>query len=88
MNYRQISNIIRNPNACYEFLEDYPYETDFATHVIQKGTVMKYLHPALQSWIFKFEEPQGFLGCKVGFGRSRLLKMKLRVVTKQRGEKE
>jgi len=82
MNYRQIRELIKKPGTWFEVTEDYYYDTEFETQTIPKGTKIQYLHPALQSWIFKFEEPmRGFLGNKIGFGRSRLLKIRLKEIT-------
>ena len=81
MNYRQISDLIKKPGTWFEVLEDYVYETPFETQTIPKGTRMQYIHPALQQWRFRFDKSlPGFLGIEIGFGRSRLLKLKLKEI--------
>lgn len=77
MNHSQINNL--TPDTVFEFQEDYVYGLEFTEDVIiKKGTKMRYVNPALQGWYFEFQRPQGILGYKIGFGRSRLLKLKLK----------
>lgn len=77
MNHSQINKL--TPNTVFEVKEDYAYCSELWDEIIiKKGTKTRYLHPALERWYFEFQTPQGVLGYKIGFGRSRLLKFKLK----------
>jgi len=78
MNYKQIKEI--KAGTWFEVLEDYVYEIPFGSQTIPKGTKMQPTHASLKGWRFRFGTPlPGFLGIECGIGRSRLLKMKVRV---------
>jgi len=79
MNYKQIKDLSNKSGTWFEVLEDYIYASEFATEIIPKGTRMQFKHRSLAGWRFYFDEVlPGFLGIECGFGRSRLLKLKLR----------
>ncbi|MHA1286012.1 MAG: hypothetical protein ACTSPB_01290 [Candidatus Thorarchaeota archaeon] len=82
MNHQQINNL--KVGATYELQEEYTYKIDFLgdkSPVIPKGTQMKYLHSVLNGYVFGFDKVfESPLGLECTFGRSRLLKMKLKEV--------
>ena len=91
MNHKQITDLFRQNDwgQCasnkigiwFEFLEDYVYGSEFDTEIIPKGTKMQFIAKYLTGYSFRFEKIQsGFLGIEIRFGRSRLLKCKLKEI--------
>ena len=89
MNYKQIADLYRQDDwgkcisnklgVWFEVLEKYVYDAEVEIQTIPKGTKMKLISRNLTGWRFRFEEAlPGFLGFEASFGRSRLLKLKLR----------
>ena len=81
MNHKQISDL--KPDTWFEFLETYTYNSELGiVMIIPKGAWMQFKHPSIKAWHFKFHKKEGddlrFL--VIGFGRSRLLKLKLREI--------
>lgn len=77
MNHKQISDL--NVEDILELKEDYVYTTDFGRQIIKKGTKLKVLYPFLGGWRFEFDKIQrGHFPYHISFGRSRLLKLKVR----------
>ena len=79
MNHKQISEL--EEGDCIELLEDYEFKTDFGSQMIHKGTKLTYVYPVLGAWRFKFDYIQKgkFFGESILLGRSRLLKMRVRL---------
>ena len=79
MNHKQINEL--KVGNWYKLIEDYIYDFQFETLTIPKGTEMQFVTRFLNGWRFKFEiPPKGFSGIGIGFGRSRLLKLKLKEI--------
>jgi len=81
MNHKQISDLQVGDRL--EFKEDYEYKVGFLpkSPVIKKGTIMTLRNPFLGGWRFDFDtEQEGFISWRVGFGRSRLLKIRVKKV--------
>lgn len=78
MNHKQINDL--KVGDWLELKEDYVYRMEFGTgQIIPKGTKMKFIHPVLGAWRFEFEKFQkGVFSYHVSFGRSRLLKLKVK----------
>jgi len=69
----------------FEVKEDYQYFIDFLgdnSPVIKKGQRIQFQYRTLTGWLFKIEPPTTFLGVnEVTFGRSRLLKLKVKEIS-------
>ena len=79
MNHKQISDL--KVEDILELKEDYVYTSDFGRQIIRKGTKLKMLNPFLGGWRFEFDKLQrGFFDYHISFGRSRLLKLKVRIL--------
>lgn len=90
MNYLQIANLYRLDDwgrclsnkigTWFEVLETYVYDSDIGPIMtIPKGMRMKLYQVTLgPTYYFTFEEKTGFRLNNIGFGRSRLLKLKLK----------
>lgn len=80
MNHKQINDL--KPGDRFELREEYVYGHELATETIPKGTKMEFIYPVLGSWRFRFDRIlPGFLGIEIGFGRSRLLKLRVKKIT-------
>ena len=66
----------------FELKEDYIYFIDFLkddSPVLKKGQRIQFKYMTLKGWVFNLEPPSTFLGSnEVTFGRSRLLKLKVK----------
>ena len=91
MNYKQIADLYRTDEwfrplsskrgIWFEVLEDYVYDTEVDTQTIPKGTKMQFVTCYLNGWRFRFDKClPGILGNEISFGRSRLLKLKLKEI--------
>ena len=81
MNHKQINNLKKGDRL--EIKEDYIYRMgDLGkAYVITKGSIMKFLNPVLGAWRFEFEVMKStILPLRMSFGRSRLLKLKVRIL--------
>lgn len=89
MNHKQISDLTHRPNTVFELREDYNYSSEiWGDCIIKKGSKFRYLHPALELWCFEFQEKQGILGWRINFGRSRLLKLKVKEISEFKENEE
>ena len=89
MNYKQIADLYRTDEwfrplsskrgMWFEVLEDYVYDAEIEVQTIPKGTKVQFISRHLGGWRFRFDRAlPGFLGWEASFGRSRLLKLKLK----------
>jgi len=65
----------------YELKEEYVYFIDFLrdkSPVFPKGQRIQFKYMTLSGWLFRLDPPVEPFGVEVTFGRSRLLKMKLK----------
>ena len=78
MNHKQINDLKIGDRL--QLIEDYTYRMEFGTaQTIPKGTIIKFIHPVLGAWRFEFEVTQnGIFPIRINFGRSRLLKLKVK----------
>jgi len=80
MNHKQINDLQVGDRL--ELKEDYVYRMgDLGkNYVITKGSIMQFIQPALGLWRFEFEVMQSIiLPLRMSFGRSRLLKLKVKI---------
>jgi len=91
MNYTQIADLYRQDNwgGClshkigvwFEFLQEYIYDSEIGVLItIPKGTRMKFSHMSIKLYHFEFDRKQNLSIPSITFGRSRLLKCKLREI--------
>lgn len=92
MNHAQINNLYKfdhwrqvylsdKRGKWFELKEDYVYFIDFLgekSPVLEKGSRLKFKYMTLDGWKFELENPIEPFGHEMVFGRSRLLKMKLK----------
>lgn len=79
MNYKQINEM--EVGDWFEFIEGYVYDTEFGILIsIPKGTWMKFHSLSIRTWHFTFHKREGLILRQIGFGRSRLLKLKLKKI--------
>lgn len=78
MNHKQISDLKVGDRL--QLTEDYVYRMEFGkAQVFTKGSIIQFISPVLGAWRFEFEVMQsGIFPLHVSFGRSRLLKLKVR----------
>lgn len=79
MNHKQINELQVGDRL--QLKEDYVYKmTDVGvSQVITKGSIIRFIYPTLGAWRFEFEAMQsGVFPLYVSFGRSRLLKLKVK----------
>lgn len=65
----------------FELKEDYVYFIDFLgddSPVLKKGSKIQFKYMTLDGWAFNLEEPIQPFGSVLTFGRSRLLKLKVK----------
>jgi len=79
MNHKQISEL--KVGDVLELKEDYIYSMEWGkAQVFPKGMKMKFIHPVLGAWRFEFDRLQrGYFPLQVSFGRSRLLKLRVKI---------
>lgn len=88
MNPKQIADLYRQDDwgkctsnkvdVWFEVLEEYVYDTELGPIItIPKGTRMKFTHRSIKAYHFEFDKNQNLRLPNIGFGRSRLLKLKL-----------
>lgn len=89
MNHKQISDL--KVGDILELTEDYMYSMEWGkAHVIIKGSRMKFINPVLGAWRFEFLVMKStILPLRMSFGRSRLLKLKVKKLSefKENGER-
>jgi len=78
MNHKQINDLKVGDRLI--LIEDYVYRMEFGTvQTIKKGSILRFVNPVLGAWRFEFEVTQnGIFPIGITFGRSRLLKLKIR----------
>ena len=92
MNHKQINDLYNYDNwmevyisdkrtTWFELKEDYIYFIDFLGNespVLPKGMKIQFKYRTLGGWAFNLEEPIEPFGMVLTFGRSRLLKLKVK----------
>lgn len=79
MNHKQINDLKVGDRL--QIKEDYTYRIgDIGkAYVITKGSIMQFINPFLGGWRFEFEVMRStILPLRMSFGRSRLLKLKVK----------
>jgi len=89
VNHQQITSLFRTNDGgelqehkmgiMFEVTEPYTYDAQFAVWIIPKGTKMVFHHKGIETYYFTVKPfPKHFHGSLMGFGRRRLLKLKLK----------
>jgi len=80
-----VGNVISDKrNTWFELREDYIYFMEFLgsdSPIIKKGTRIQFRCLTLNGWRFKLINPIEPFGYEVTFGRSRLLKLKVKEIS-------
>ena len=87
MNHKQINDLKVGDRL--QLIEDYIYRMGDVgkAYVITKGSIMQFINPSLGLWRFEFEVMRiTILPLRMSFGRSRLLKLKVRKLEEQTHE--
>lgn len=79
MNHKQINDL--KVGDWLELKENYIYRMEWGKgHAFPKGTRMRFIHPVLGAWRFEFDRTQRTFPLQLSFGRSRLLKLKVKII--------